>query len=85
MAATDPSSTVNVFWVSVAVSRMDAMLRIWKSTLRCRACSSAATASCVSSMRVTSCTATVTLRRKRWPNSRNPPVVSGTSTTSSWS
>ena len=31
IAATDPSRTVSVFCVSVAVSRIDAMLRIWKS------------------------------------------------------
>ena len=29
----DPSRIVSVFWVSVAVSRSDAMLRIWKSTV----------------------------------------------------
>ena len=36
IAAIEPSSTVSVFCVSVAVSSSDAMLRIWKSTLRWR-------------------------------------------------
>ena len=85
IAAIEPSRTVSVFCVSVAVSRIEAMLRILKSTLWCRDCSSAATSSCVASMRETSSTATVMVRRKLWPNSRRLPVVKGTSTTSSWS
>ena len=36
IAATDPSRTVSVFCVSVAVSRIDAMLRIRKSAVWCR-------------------------------------------------
>ncbi len=40
IAAIEPSSTVSVFCVSVAVSRSEAMLRIWKSTVRWRASSS---------------------------------------------
>ena len=50
------------------------MLRIWKSTVRWRASSSRVTASCVSSIFVTSSTATVMLRRKRCPKRRRPPV-----------
>ena len=85
IAAIEPSRIVSVFCVSVAVSRSEAMLRIWKSTVRWRASSSCSTASCVSSMRETSSTATVMLRRNRWPKRRRPPVVYGTNTTSSWS
>ena len=33
IAAMDPSKMVSVSCVSVAVSRIDAMLRIWKSTV----------------------------------------------------
>ena len=52
IAAIEPSRTVSVFCVSVAVSRIDAMLRIWKSSVPWRAFSSAVTASCVSSIGV---------------------------------
>ncbi|MNC88523.1 hypothetical protein D3C83_43420 [compost metagenome] len=65
IAAIEPSRMVSVFWVSVAVSSSDAMLRIWKSTARWRLSSSCETTACVSSMRDTSSTATVMLRRKR--------------------
>lgn len=58
-----PSSTVSVFCVSLAVSSSDAMLLIWKSTLRCQAVSSPAIAASVSAARAMSATCTVmTLR-----------------------
>ncbi len=85
IAAIEPSRMVSVFCVSEAVSMIEAMLRIWKSTVRCRSVSSTVTASWVSSISATSSTATVMVRRKRWPNRRRLPVVSGTRTTSSWS
>ena len=86
IAAIEPSRIVSVFCVSVAVSRIDAMLRIWKSVVRWWRDAAArsprpGSRRCAS----TSSTATVMLRRKRWPNSRRLPVVSGTNTTSSWS
>ena len=85
IAAIEPSSRVSVFWVSDAVSRIEAMLRIWKSVLRWRAVSIASIAACVSSMRVASATCTVMARTKRRPKSRIWPVVSGTKTASSMS
>ena len=74
-----------MFCVSDTVSITEAMLRIWKSSTPWRASSSALTAAWVSSICATSSTATVTLRRKRWPVMRRLPVVKGTKTMSSWS
>ena len=62
IAAIEPSSTVSVFCVSAAVSRMSAMLRIWKSGLRWRAVNRVAMACWVASIRCTSSTCTVMVR-----------------------
>ena len=50
IAAIEPSSIVSVFCVSVAVSRSEAMLRIWKSTVRWRAVQQRVDRACVSSI-----------------------------------
>ena len=85
IAATVPSSTVSVFCVSDTVSITEAMLRIWKSSTPWRASSRLCTAAWVSSIWPTSSTATVTLRRKRWPVMRRLAVLKGMNTMSSWS
>ena len=76
-----------MFCVSVAVSRIEPCCG--SGSRRCRGGASVSSAVDRGLRRVDRAqrrpTATVIVRRKRWPKSRSCPVVSGTKTTSSWS
>ncbi len=63
IAATVPSSKVNVSWVSMAAWRNDAMLRTLKSSALWRALSNASTRAWVASISVASFTLIVMLLR----------------------
>lgn len=85
IAATEPSKIVSVSWVCSTVSISEAVLRTRKSSARWRANSRSFTACSVASMVSRSATLTVIVSRCGWPKIRMAPVVSGTSTVSSWS